>query len=106
MVVAEAETNLPGHPAEDTVAPLVRTVAWILRLVRVVVRADDPPSLGRDRMQAAQDLLRLRLVAEQTEVVPEHDDRVEPAERVVELLQLHHPHVLRAALAGDLCGAA
>jgi hypothetical protein len=55
---------------------------WVARATPLdVTRLDDDPSVvARYPMQVAEQSSRLRRRAEETEVVSEQDDRVEPAE--------------------------
>ena len=89
------------HAPAFGVAPLIRAViAFLVCRVSLDV-SHDPPAVGRERMQPPQHALRLRLAREQAEVVHEEDDRVERAQRVVEVFERQHLRFPHAAAAGD-----
>jgi hypothetical protein len=58
--------------------------------------------LARQPVEAAEQPPPLRLAAEQTEVVPEHDDGVEDAERPVDVLEREDARVADAAAPAGL----
>jgi hypothetical protein len=74
----------------------------VVRAVDVSRLGHDAPAVARKAMEAAQQPLGLRRVRDQAEVVSEHDDRVEEAERLVYVVDRAEAYIAHAASAAHL----
>jgi hypothetical protein len=76
----------------------------IIGVIDVACLGDDPSPVAREIVEPAQEPPRLSPAREQAEVVPEHDDRVEHAERVVDVLDSADAGVVDPSPAAHLNG--
>jgi hypothetical protein len=105
VAVADSDSELAAHAAASTVTPVIRQVRRVVGLINVPRLGDDAPPVARQPVEAPQEPLRLRRAREEAEVVPEHDDRVEDAERLVDVVDRAQAHVAHSAPAADLHGS-
>src|ERR687895_61866 len=91
MAVADAKPQLSGHAAAAPVACVVGEVAYVLRRVRVDAHRHDPCPVVRQSHEPAEERPSALRPAEEAEVVPEHDDRVEAAEALVDAVEASRP---------------
>jgi hypothetical protein len=81
---------------------VVVAVCGFERAVGVVGLCDDSRPLAREAAEASKKPPRPRRASDQAEVVSEHDDRVERAERFVHVLDGEHARVANTPAAADL----
>jgi hypothetical protein len=105
VAVADPDSDLAAHAAARAVALVVREVRRVVRAVDVAGLRDDAAALAREAMKAAQESLGLRRARDEAEVVPEHHDRVEDAERLVDVVDRAQADVAHAAPVAYLDGA-
>src|SRR5579859_4015432 len=102
--VTKPEPDLAAHASADLVPPVIRAMLGRRVLPEVAGGRDDAASLAGHAVQSPQQPLRLRLALEQAEVVHEHHDRVELAERAVDFVERKHLRAPDAAAPRDTDG--
>jgi hypothetical protein len=105
VAVADAESDLSAHAAAGAVSLLIRQMRRIVGAVDVSCLGHDAAALARQAMEAAQQPLGFRRVRDQAEVVPEHDDRVEDTQRLVDVVDRAEAYIAHAAAPANLDGA-
>jgi hypothetical protein len=81
---------------------VIRQVDRVVGAVDVPRLGDDAPAVAGQPVKAPQEPLRLRRAREEAEVVPEHDDRVEHAERLIDVVDRAQAYITHAATSAGL----
>jgi hypothetical protein len=96
--------HLSTEAAARSIPLVVGEVRWIISAIDVEGAGNDPAALGRQLPEPSEEALRLPGPAEEAEVVPEHDDRVEAAERFVHLVEREQADVPDPSASAGLDG--